>query len=112
MAQLNTSKEIQVNVDELQRQSSINCHVRFGEDLQTRKESAPCDYMCPSAFAILCCLPLGMCALWAANSALKSWARGDYEKAKVKNNIALWLIVAAFLSGSAVAFIVVITRLK
>ncbi|XP_052064741.1 uncharacterized protein LOC127704643 isoform X2 [Mytilus californianus] len=99
-AQLNISKEILVNVDELQQQYLINfgSHVCFEEDLE---ESEPCDYICPSGLAILCCLPFGLCAMWAADSGIKSWDSGDHEKAKKKNNIALWLIVAATLIGSS-----------
>ncbi|XP_076114391.1 uncharacterized protein LOC143082556 [Mytilus galloprovincialis] len=103
MAKLIISKEIIVNVDELQRQSSINAssHIRYVDVLKTSEESEPVDFICPSGLAILCCLPLGICAMLAADTAIKSRASGDHDKARKKNTVALVLIVVALVIGSS-----------
>ncbi|VDI55537.1 Hypothetical predicted protein [Mytilus galloprovincialis] len=119
MAQIHSDKQILVNADELQHgdryfspeSQYYRTQVQAGREIDRGHESEPSDYMCSAIFACLCCCwPLGLIAMYAANSANDARAKGDFEEARTKNSLALSMIIGSVIFGIITVGVIVAIR--
>ncbi|VDI55541.1 Hypothetical predicted protein [Mytilus galloprovincialis] len=110
MAQIHSDKQILVNADELQHgdryfspeSQYYRTQVQAGREIDRGHvhETEPSDYMCSALMACLCCCwPLGLIAMYYANSANDAKAKGDFEEARKQNRTARSMIIASVIFG-------------
>ncbi|XP_052064504.1 trafficking regulator of GLUT4 1-like [Mytilus californianus] len=118
MAQIYNDRQVLVDVNELQHTDRYfspesqyyRTQIHSGREIDRGYESEPRDYMCSAMMAcICCCWPLGLIAMYFANSANDARAQGHFEEAKKKNRLAKVMIISSVISGILIvgAFVVI-----
>ncbi|XP_052064503.1 trafficking regulator of GLUT4 1-like [Mytilus californianus] len=108
-----TDRQMLVDGDQLQHTDHYSSHesqyyrtkIQATKKIAREYESEPGEYMCLAILTCFCCLPLGICAVFATIKANDDRAQGHFEEARKKNSLALVMMIASAVFGIAATIV-------